>query len=73
MKNIMSLLYKVVETSTVTDEDIQRIINDWVARGWQFDGIQFATRDASKRPGMAFVIFTKQTTGDNDSREDREE
>lgn len=54
----MALRYKVVETSTVTDEAIEAIINEWVARGWQFDGIQFATRDASKRPAMAFILFT---------------
>ncbi len=56
----MGLLYKVVETSTVTDDRIEDIINEWVGKGWQFDGIQFAVRDSSKRPGMAFVLFTKE-------------
>jgi hypothetical protein len=51
--------YKVVETQTVTDEDLERIINEWVQKGWTFDGIQFAMREASKRPAMAFVIFTR--------------
>ena len=54
----MALRYKVVETSTVTDEALETIINAWVAKGWQLDGIQFAIRDASKRPSMAFVLFT---------------
>ncbi len=55
----MALLYKVVETSTVTDDEIERLINEWVGQGWIFDGIQFAMREASKRPAMAFILFTK--------------
>ncbi|MGC4113567.1 MAG: DUF4177 domain-containing protein [Myxococcales bacterium] len=54
------LAYKVVETSTVTDESLESIINDWVKQGWIFEGIQFAMRDASKRPAMAFVLFTRK-------------
>ena len=51
--------YKVVETSTVTDEMLESIINEWVRKGWAYDGMQFAMRDASKRPAMAFVLFTR--------------
>jgi hypothetical protein len=54
------LRYKVVETSVVTDEALEEIINEWTARGWQFDGIHFAMREASKRPAMAFVLFTRK-------------
>jgi len=54
------LRYKVVETSLVTDEALEEIINEWTARGWQFDGIHFAMREASKRPAMAFVLFTRK-------------
>jgi len=54
------LSYKVVETSTVTDESLEAIINDWVHRGWAFDGMQFAMRDSSKRPAMAFLLFTRE-------------
>ena len=60
-----ALIYKVVETSVVTDESLERIINEYVSSNWVFEGIQFATRDASKRPAMAFVIFTR-----NDTEED---
>jgi hypothetical protein len=52
--------YKVVETATVTDEHLEEIINEWVGKGWNLDGIQFAMREASKRPAMAFVLFTRQ-------------
>ncbi len=53
------LEYKVVETSSVTDESLQEIINHWVAQGWTFEGMQFAMRESSKRPAMAFVLFTR--------------
>lgn len=51
--------YKVVETSLVTDESLQEILNAWTSQGWQYDGMQFAMREASKRPAMAFVLFTR--------------
>ena len=52
-------LYKVVELTTVTDEELERVINEWVDHDWILDTIQFAMRDASKRPAMAFILFTK--------------
>lgn len=52
------ITYKVVELSTVTEETIQEALNEWTAKGWHYDGMQFAMRDASKRPSMAFIIFT---------------
>ena len=55
----MPLRYKVVETSSVTDEELERIFNEWSARGWQLDGVRFAMSDASRRPAMAFVTFTR--------------
>jgi len=33
--------YKVAETSIVTDDQLEGIINEWVGRGWSFDGIHF--------------------------------
>lgn len=53
------LKYKVVELSNVTDESLEEALNEWTAQGWQFDGIQFAMRESSKRPAMAFVLFTR--------------
>ncbi|MCB9726766.1 MAG: DUF4177 domain-containing protein [Spirochaetaceae bacterium] len=55
----MSLRYKVVEIAQVTDEEIEKVLNEWTAEGWAFDTMQFAMRDASKRPSMAFVTFTR--------------
>jgi hypothetical protein len=51
--------YKVVETSVVTDEELERIINENVSQGWSLDGIQFAMRESSRRPSMAFLLFTR--------------
>ena len=55
----MTVEYKIVELSVVTDEEIERVINEWVGKGWHYDGMQFAMRDASKRPSMAFLSFTR--------------
>lgn len=54
------LLYKVVELSTVDEASLERTINQWAQKGWNLDGIQFAMREQSKRPAMAFVFFTRE-------------
>ncbi len=56
----MSFEYKVVESSNVEDVEIESIINEWVRQGWNFDGMQFAMRESSKRPAMAFLLFTRE-------------
>jgi hypothetical protein len=70
-----TLHYKVVELSNVDEGALERTINDWVAQGWTFDGVQFAMRESSKRPSMAFVFFTREgaplglsTDGTDDER-----
>ena len=54
------LIYKVVETSQVDDVNLEKILNTWTAQGWQLEGMHFAMRDASRRPGMAFITFTRE-------------
>jgi hypothetical protein len=56
----VALIYKVVETGSVSDEGLERILNEWSAKGWSFENIQFAMRESSKRPSMAFVCFTRE-------------
>ena len=51
--------YKVVEVNVVTDEALEEVLNEWTGQGWHFDSIQFVVREASKRPAMAFVLFTR--------------
>ena len=60
----MVLRYKVVETSSVTDDELERILNEWTGRGYRFEGMQFAMREGSKRPSMAFVTFTREDEED---------
>lgn len=56
------LQYKVVEISTVSEDMIEETLNEWTRQGWRFDGLHFAMRESSKRPAMAFVIFTREET-----------
>jgi hypothetical protein len=55
-----ALQYKVVELSTVDEGTLERTANEWCAKGWNLDGVQFAMRESSKRPAMAFVFFTRE-------------
>jgi hypothetical protein len=55
----VGLIWKVVELSSVTDLEIEEVLNEWTAQDWKLDNIQFAMRDSSKRPSMAFISFTK--------------
>ena len=54
------MAYKVVETSTVTDEEIEKILNQWTVDGYTFESIHFVTADSSRRPKMAFLFFAKK-------------
>jgi hypothetical protein len=60
------LIYKVIETSTVTEDILEKILNEWVPRGWHFDNIRFVIRDASKRPSMAFLFFVREVSEASD-------
>lgn len=53
------LRYKVVELANVDEASLELTVNQWVGAGWAFDGVQFAMRESSKRPSMAFVMFTR--------------
>ena len=55
----IDLVYKVVEVTPVTDEELEKTLNRWTAEGYHFMGIQFAMRESSPRPSLAFVIFIK--------------
>ncbi|HEY4744709.1 MAG TPA: DUF4177 domain-containing protein [Desulfuromonadaceae bacterium] len=57
------LIYKVVELGTVTEDTIEEALNEWTAKGWRFDGMQFAMRESSRRPSMAFMLFIRDQQG----------
>jgi hypothetical protein len=63
----LSIRYKVVETQTVTDEAIENILNEWVSKGWVLDSVRFAMSDASRRPAMAFVMFTMEAVREDNA------
>lgn len=59
----LQLEYKYVETSYVTDDELSRLVNLWTGQGWRYESVQFAMREASKRPAMAFLLFTRPADG----------
>ncbi len=65
--------YKVVELSIVDEISLERALNHWTRGGWRLDGIHFAMRDSSKRPAMAFLLFTRQDrlAGEEESAPER--
>lgn len=64
MEDARSIIYKVVELSSVTDEEIETALNDWSSQGWTFETIHFAMRESSKRPAMAFISFSRSEVSD---------
>ncbi|MEJ7596401.1 MAG: hypothetical protein WKG01_00710 [Kofleriaceae bacterium] len=56
----MALQYKFVEVTPVTDETLERAVNEWVANDWHLEGIRFVTTEHSKRPSLAFVSFVRE-------------
>jgi len=59
--------YRVVETSDVTAESLERLLNQETQNGWRFDGLQFVVKESARRPSMAFVLFIKEH--EEDARE----
>jgi hypothetical protein len=53
------LTYKVDEVSPVTEESLERLLNDRVGEGWGFESLHFVMREGSHRPAMAYVFFTR--------------
>ena len=51
--------YRVVETSEVTAESLEDLLNEWTATGWRYDGMQFVVKESARRPSMAFILFVK--------------
>ena len=56
----MNRRYKFVEVSPVTEDGLETCVNDWVAQGWELEGIRFVVTEHSKRPSMAFVSFVRE-------------
>jgi hypothetical protein len=57
--------YRVVETSTVTDDTLSDILNQESQAGFRLDGIHFVPNEASRRPKMAFLVFSRDVAPEN--------
>jgi hypothetical protein len=51
--------YRVQEVAPVTEESLQKALEDRVREGWGFESIHFVMRDGSHRPAMAYLFFTR--------------
>jgi hypothetical protein len=58
------LTYKVEEVAPVTEESLERVLNERVREGWGFESIHFVMREGSHRPAMAYVFFTRVRSGE---------
>ena len=52
--------YKFVELSAVTDDSLEKVVNEWTENGWLLDRIHFTSNGSSRRPSMAFVQFVRE-------------
>jgi hypothetical protein len=57
------ILYEVAEVAPVSEESIERTLNDRVREGWGFESIHFVMREGSHRPAMAYLFFTRVREG----------
>ena len=57
--------YKVIETSEVTEDSLEEILNRWTVEGWRYDGMQFVVKESARRPSMAFILFVKEQDDDD--------
>jgi len=60
-----TLQYKVVELSVVDEQTLERTVNTWVRQGFRLENVQFAMRESSRRPSMAFVFLTREVPAED--------
>jgi len=51
--------YHVMETTEVTAETLEQMLNRCTEKGWRFEGMQFVVKESARRPSMAFLLFTQ--------------
>ena len=51
--------YKVVEVSPVSEDTLERALNDRAREGWAFESLHFVMRDGSHRPALAYLFFVR--------------
>jgi hypothetical protein len=55
--------YGVSEVSPVTEETLERALNERAGSGWDFQSVHFVTREGSHRPALAYLFFTERKAG----------
>ena len=55
--------FRVAEVSPVTEETLERVLNERAADGYSFESIHFVMRDGSHRPAMAYLFFAAGGAG----------
>ena len=50
--------FQALNNTRAANQTLERIVNEWVEKGWELDRFEFVTHDGSRRPAMAFVMFT---------------
>jgi len=60
LRNSGEIAYKVVEVSPVSEETLERTLNDRTREGWSFESLHFVTREGSHRPAMAYLFFVRK-------------
>ncbi len=51
--------YKVIEVSPVAEETLERVLNERVRDGWEFESLHFVMREGSHRPALAYLFFVR--------------
>ncbi len=59
MSDDPAIAYQVVEVSPVTEETLERSLNDRAREGWGFESLHFVMREGSHRPAKADQFFTR--------------
>ena len=52
-------IYKVVEVADVVDRTLEEALNRWTGEGYRFESVHFVTQPGSRRPSLAFLLFTR--------------
>jgi hypothetical protein len=52
--------YRVVEVSPVSEETLEKALNDGVAEGWGFESVHFVSREGSHRPALAYLFLVRR-------------
>jgi hypothetical protein len=55
--------FKVVEVSPVSEDTLERALNDWTREGWSFQSLHFVGREGSHRPALAYLFFVRAGQG----------